>query len=212
MNADPRMPDQSEILISRLVDGEASTEEWREFESLAFADPSLWRTLAETRRDKDLICAQFNELAAAADRVNPVPAAVRATHVMAGRFRAWSGWTAAAVIALGWAGLTNIRSNSAGGGGQPQQAGLLPASFTPDEAREVYLTEGRQQGLVVEELPKVLIDSRPIADSDRVEVIFLRQIVERQIVQNVYGFASDDTGVTTLVPISPEEIATGDPL
>ena len=43
--------DLAQELIDRIVDGEESSEEWRDFGDLADADSARWKALARAQRD-----------------------------------------------------------------------------------------------------------------------------------------------------------------
>ncbi|TVS08076.1 MAG: hypothetical protein EA423_02440 [Phycisphaerales bacterium] len=87
------------------------------------------------------------------------------------------------------------------GGGEEattlQSAGIGFGSI--DDAMRVYMQRGVESGRVVEPEPRlVLIEARPEADG-MVEVRYMRQIIERALVDDVYELAPDDGGV--LVPV-----------
>jgi hypothetical protein len=126
-----------ELLISRAVDGAASPEDWRALEALAARDPEVWpRLLAALQAEQALRSEVAASLAAAdavelpgtdaAGLVDPdapasPPAGIGAAP--AGRLRrfrlpTWTGWAAAAALALAWAGLGGAFAARAGRGGE----------------------------------------------------------------------------------------------
>src|SRR5690606_10456044 len=102
----------TEAVISRLVDGEGSPEDWRAFRAMAEREPSLWRELAECQQDHAELCAAVKAAIAVADEVE-----VDVRSEMAGRFSermrlvaSWGGWAAAAAVVLAWA--TGMRTHT----------------------------------------------------------------------------------------------------
>ena len=82
--------------------------------------------------------------------------AIHAAHAFNVRWRAWSGWAAAAAIGLIWATVQGVAPSGQNSG---QTAGIDPASWTPDQAFNQYLTSGMQQGRVLGELPTVMMSA-----------------------------------------------------
>jgi hypothetical protein len=86
---------------------------------------------------------------------------------------------------------TRPGSNS-NSGSNVQAVGLL-SDATADQAWNAYLAKGREAGLVVAEVPtKILIESRPAPSGEGVELLYLRQVVERTIVPDLYEFTGKD--------------------
>lgn len=134
------------------------------------------------------------------------------------------GWLVAAVLAVGFVtfairsgpidragapgGLMN--EQMAGSGrvtGGTAQAGLgssLTAGLsTPDEALGEYLRLGQMKGQVLGELPqRVMLQSRELGEGKGREVLYLRQIVERAVVKDVYKLGTNDVGEAVMVPAS----------
>lgn len=194
------LDDRASVLLARVVDGEATREQWDELARLADADPRLWRTLAHYQRDAAALTAQVGTILAMADRVEaPVSqvARERATEQVRGRSRmvaTWGGWAAAAAVVLGAVlapklGLLPTTSPAVG----PQTAGV-PALSTPSELFNAYLDSGKKQGIVVGEVPtRVLLDQKPL-DTGGYEVTYLRQIVEKIQVPQLYQVGRDELG------------------
>jgi hypothetical protein len=90
------------------------------------------------------------------------------------------------------------------------QTGFIPVS-TADEAWNAYIAKGRESGAVVGEMPaKVLIESRPNPSGEGYELLYLRQVVERTIVPDLYQYTGqDESGRPTPVRYQPQ---TGGPL
>ncbi len=195
--------DRDELLISLAVDGRATAGDWEELASSAGADPDLWRRLGETLRDQAGFARAINSSVAVADTVDPPidyapePAALDDAEAGGGRrILPWIGWAVAASLTITWA-LDWGESRSAGGDGLKTQ--VVPAAAV--DLLQAYLKKGRQEEMVIGEVPeKILIDSRSMPSGEGYELLYLRQILERAIVPDLYQFAAqDELGRPTLV-------------
>ncbi len=187
-----------DILIARVADSEASEAEWSAFRAHAERDPSMWRELAELQRDEQELAAAVNRAIAVADTIE-APMTEHAGARLTERFRAislWGGWAAAAALVLMWS--TGWRPAPAGT--QPQAADLLPRFGTPQEALNEYLTRGREAGVVVDQAPEmVLLDARPVPEGRGFQVFYVRQIVEKAVVDDLYRLGIDGSGKAATV-------------
>lgn len=196
-------PDEHDRLISRIVDGEANSEDWDTFRAVAADDQGVWAELSETQRTNAVLSDALRSRAAIADTVELPEGYADPDHLQR-RFDVisrWGGWAAAAAIVLVWftGGLPGGGATTGG-----NQAGLGPgislASATPEQARDRYLDAGRAANSVITELPDpVVIDTR-VMDDGSVEVFFLRQFVERKVVTQVLTRTRDDLGRPIAVP------------
>ncbi len=207
--------DRRDELIGRVIDGEASESDWQSLRALAQADPSVWSDLTATQRQHELLADMVDEVGTIADGVE-IPAgelmtpAERFQRKMDG-VRAWGGWAAAAAVVLVW--FTGLPAPIAGGeGAAPTQASLVPTpviASTPDEALSRYLDAGREAGTVIGVMPdKRVIESRPLADGSGVEVLYVRQILEREFVpaDQVFKVGRDEFGARSIVPARPASV------
>ena len=118
----------------------------------------------------------------------------------------WGGWAAAAAILFIWffgnpAGMSNtdignepVRSGTPG-------AGLFLNDAQPDQAFDRYLNAGQSNGQVVGEMPEqIVIETRPMQDGT-IEVLYLRQIIERRIIDHAYREVQDESGNLTPFPV-----------
>ena len=48
---------------------------------------------------------------------------------------------------------------------------------------------------------KILMEAQPAADGNGYEVVYIRQILERARVNDIYRFSQDETGRATPVPV-----------
>ena len=198
---------REQLLISRVIDDPAAEPAWRELESLAETDTGVWKQVALAQRDHADLCRAMAGAAAVADRVE-LPAVHRpavsthhsSTHLRLNRLGAWTGWAVAALVTIVASGqfaqpwrfdgpLPVDPSHHAG-----------PSIQSAADAFKAYLEKGRESGEVVGEIPaKLLVDTKP-AQSGGYEVIFVRQVMERAIVPDLYRFSGqDETGRPTLV-------------
>lgn len=194
---------QRDLLISRVVDGRAASEDWAALDQLAETDAAVWRDLAQAQRDHALLTGAVLAEVSTADHV-AIAAHESPSYKLSARLRTaavWGGWAAAAAVALAWMGGLPARQDS---GARGVEAGLgAPIIQNASDALAAYLDKGKQEGRVIEQLPgKVLIeDPRLTADGQGYEVIYLRQIVERERVPDLYRFSRDETGGLTPVRI-----------
>lgn len=166
----------NELLLSQIV-GDDDPAAWDELASRAAQSPHLWRELAESYRDQVRLVRVLDHAAAHADVVEAAPRlAIR-------RPTAWAGWIVAAMIALAWTiGITGPGKSGVG----MQHAGVIPVG-SADEALDAYLDFGREQELVIGEMPsKVVIETRPNPAGEGLEVIYIRRLVERRFVDRLY--------------------------
>jgi hypothetical protein len=182
-----------DILIARVADSEASEADWAAFKAHAERDPSMWRELAEMQRDALELTAAVNRAIAVADTVE-APMTEHAGARLTERFRAislWGGWAAAAALVLMWS--TGWRPGPTGS--NTLTSGIGPNFSTPQEVLNEYLTRGREAGVVVDQAPEmVLLDARPVPEGNGFQVYYVRQIVEKAVVDDLYRLGIDEQG------------------
>ncbi|MEX0876106.1 MAG: hypothetical protein WD114_01490 [Phycisphaerales bacterium] len=211
----PLPGDDRDRLISRIADGMADAGDWARLRTAVGEDPAIWTDLIETQRQQRSLCAELTHAVSAADRV-PLPPGIdhngiaddHPTRLRLDMVSRWGGWAAAIALVLVWF----VGNPPASGPGDPteiQQAGLL-RGFTPlkearsDEAFDQYLSAGRRSGTVVGEMPEqIVIETRPMADGT-IEVLLLRQVIERQVIDRAYRQMHDETGNAFAVPVRLE--------
>lgn len=199
-----------DMLLGRIADGAGTERDWDAFRALAERDPTLWRELAEMQRDAADLTAAVGRALAVADLVE-APAETQIVARFTDRVRqvgAWGGWAAAAALTLVWA---------TGGLHAPGPVGTNLAGMgfsTPDDALQAYLDRGQQSGQVIDELPaKVLVETRPsAARPGGVEVIYIRQIMERAVVDDLYRFSQDEFGRPAPIRVAPARVAPAGPM
>jgi len=201
-----------DVLVSRIVDGAATPEDWASLRTLASTDPTVWADLSETQGAHERLSAAVGEAIAIADSVE-LPAAAP-DHEGVGRrlelVRSWGGWAAAAMLAVVWWTGVPVQTGAGGGGGvggatgasRPMTAGtggptLIdpgPSSTTADDALRRYIDLGRAEGSVIAAMPEeVVLETRSLGNGSA-EVLYLRQILERRVVDEFYRLGTDDLG------------------
>jgi hypothetical protein len=208
------LAERVDLIMSHVIDGEATQGEWNEFEALADAEPRLWRELARSQRDAGAVHRALAAAGAVADRVAmPVVTPVMAhpaqppSHLRLNRAGAWTGWAAAAIITI--IAAVEYRTLHSGSGGQ--QSGIGSTVVNGDAVRNAadawnnYLTLGKEDGTVLGEMPgRMLVETRPVPQGEGFEVIFIRQVMERRVVPDLYEVTGlDDTGQPTVAPVRP---------
>ena len=190
------------ILLSRAVGGDATREDWDELTARADERPQLWQRLGETLRDQTGAVRAVEAASRIADTVE-IPAIAPRGVVppddppLRGVLHRWSGWAVAAAVGLAW--IMNLTGSPASPG-QPQLAELLPMAAASD-LFQAYLDKGREDATVIGEVPeKIVVDSRTLPTGDGYELLYLRQILERTVVPDLYHYTGrDEMGRPVLV-------------
>lgn len=187
------------LLISRVVDGDGGDGEWSELETLAQSEPKLWRELAVAQRDQSCLMRAMTGATAVADSVGLQQVHRRNWN----RLNAWSGWAVAAVLAVVASAQLARPSDTTGPADQLKLAGLPVQSAA--QAFQAYLDKGRESGEVVGEVPaKVLVESRPALSGEGYELTYLRQILERIYVPDLFEVdGQNELGQPTLIRYEP---------
>lgn len=101
-------PSREDIVIGRVVDGEATSLDWSALDQIALADAAVWERLGRAHRAHARLEREVEDAIAIAELIG---APTSGTQASAGRFnfaraaRQYGGWAAAAALALAWAGL-----------------------------------------------------------------------------------------------------------
>lgn len=187
-----------DLLISRVIDGRAGGGDWQSLRVLAESDPGVWRDLEESQQMNEALCAAVDEACAVVERVSvdghrqQVDLSRRLS--MAG---AWGGWLAAAAVGMAWTlGMPlGTDGSSAIGSMVPSPGPEYVRIETPEDALRTYLDRGRDDGSVLGLVsdPRVL-ETRTLPDGSGVEVLYVREIVERRLVEQVYRLSQDEAG------------------
>ena len=195
---------EKDVLISRIVDREDTPMDWSRLDSLAErdCDHDVFGALVEAMRDESTLRTAVAKRVAVADRIELGHG--RVGFLARNQWVAqWSGWMAAAVIALIWMA-TDPRMKRAPRGGegartpgdtrvveQDHRAGAnANAPDTSDAVPDVRLASDE----TVRELPNVMVESRSIPGTDKIELFYIRQTLERTVVSGAYTLGRDEVG------------------
>jgi hypothetical protein len=195
-------PTREDVLIGRVVDGEASAADWAALESIAQSDAGVWERVGRAHRVHARLEREIEDAIAIAELIEAPSPKVVAGHAMTLRMRQYGGWAAAAAVALAWVAVRN----PGGVGPGAQVAGIGPVSAAPlsvEEAYDQYINRGIAQNRVIGELQPVLVETRDLGEGNGREVIFMRQILERQPVTevSVMSVQMDEHGTMRAVPV-----------
>ncbi len=189
---------EPDVLLSRVLDGEATPEDWAAFRAMASQDAAIWRDLAEAQQDRAALNEVIASALAIADEVE-APVELHLSESLARRARtamSYGGWLVAAVVALAVVFQPSFHTGAA-------DSGVVAASLSPEQALREYFDRGAEQGRVLGEMPQpMVLQYAPTADGQGVEVVYVRQIVERAVVDDMYRYGTDDSGRP--VPIRAE--------
>lgn len=173
---------ESDLLITRIIDGEDLPTDRARFEALADLDPVLWRRLALRQQDMALLSARVQEeLISATGQELPV-ANLNDQTVVAGRIapmRSWflalSGWAALIVVAATWSITVAHRGSDRDNNPAFHQA--TNSNAAPDMSPDEHFREYRKAPFVVNELPPTLLQVETLPDG-RQAMRVLRRIEE----------------------------------
>lgn len=205
---DPR----DDILINRVVDGEATPADWAELDVVAQRDPTIWARLAEAQRAQASLQRAVEDALTVAELVDLPHPSERLEQTWNRRVRVWGGWLVAAVVAIAWVGnFAQIRALQRDRAGDVGQISAGIGSLPSDQLLEAYMQTGKAEGRVVGEMPMVMLETVPTADG-RSQITFVRPVVERVIVDRVYEVGRTDSGQPVPVPATSREFTRGQPL
>jgi len=203
---------ERDAVLSRLLDGRGKAADWRALRDLTVRDAQQWDLLIGEASDQD---ALGEAVGLAADCAESVPAdaacGTLATIGTVGRRAdravraARLGWLVAACLALGLVSVAVRPREAQQQAGSDQSAGLVDLSkWTPTDFMNSYKSKATQDGTLVAELPqRTVIETRPAPDGKGYEVLYIRQFIERAVVDDVYKLGSDETGRPVMVPTAP---------
>jgi hypothetical protein len=200
-----------DMLISRVIDGSANAEDWSSFRIMAANDAEVWTDLSDAQREHEALCEVMHAAIAIADRVD-LPGGSGSPLVFESRVSSaarWGGWAIAAVLLLGWfTGSIQVNPNQSND--ELTKAGFsVPLSkANPDQAFGQYLEAGQSNGQVIGEMPnQIVIETRPLEDGT-IEVTFIRQVVERKVLDRAYRETSDEFGNPVILPVNLDSLRT----
>jgi len=205
-----------DLLISRVIDGSASSEDWSSFRVMAANDAEVWTDLSNAQREHEALSEVMHAASIIADKID-LPGGSGSPLVFESRVTTvsrWGGWAVAAVLILGWfTGTISMNPNQNSSHPiDPITAGMVSlGQASPEQAFGQYLQAGQTNGQVVGEMPnQIVVETRPLADGT-IEVIYLRQIIERRVLDQAYREAVDEFGNSVVVPVNLDSLKTNSP-
>ncbi len=201
---DPFEPRREDVLIGRVIDGEASSSDWDALDLLARVDPAIWERLGRAQRAHARLEREVDDAIALAELID-LPVSQVAAASLSLRLQRYSGWAVAAALGLALLGTLGFNNSgpSAGGGSGQQQSAFGPVSaLSPDDALDQYVRSGLASGRVIGEMPAVFVDTRADERGGGQEILFVRQILERKMVTDisVMSVEVDEHGTPRYVP------------
>jgi hypothetical protein len=189
-------PPESEILLGRLVDGEATADDRARFEMLAGGDPSLWRRLALHQNEMAILTSKFEEDIRSVETVN-VPQVVggEKRSSAGGWFRlvAYSGWAAALLLAtVWWIAFVNQ-------GSEQSRAKPVITDSPPDLSYDEHRLEYMKAPYVVGEMAPTMLQREVMSDG-RTAIRFLRRVEEVLFLPEGAEPPTDQDGAFTTDP------------
>lgn len=202
----PEPTDRRDILIGRVVDGEATSQDWEEIRELAGDDQTVFAEIAELQELRRQTIEHVEEAGDIASRVE-LPSHLHPKVTPAGRMSfvgVWGGWAVAALVAVAWSiGLRPGDPLIVGDANSGTMTGNLGGAVATNasEALQQYLDMGKESGTVIGELPSgIVLEKHPLADGSGYEVLYIRPIIERATVHNVFREVQTESGKSQIVP------------
>jgi hypothetical protein len=168
----------AEVLIGRIVDGEASPHDTEQFEKLAAIDHSLWRRLALRQQDMAALVVGVEHSTEFAERhdlaiVAPHNPSILNRSIRPSWLLAFTGWAALLAVGVVWAAqaVNDARSKARLANTLPVLG--QPCDMTPDDHLREYLNAPFVQG----EMPTTLLSVEVLPDG-RKALHVLRRIEE----------------------------------
>jgi hypothetical protein len=184
---------EADVLISRMIDGEASDTDRERFDLLSTAEPDLWRQLALRQQDQTLLAEQVATATDVVDRV-----ALHRPWLMPGRLT-WvlslSGWAALIIVAFSW-GATALMNQQL----SAREHGPMLEEASAQLSPEQHLLYYRQAPYVVGDMEPEVLDVEPLSDG-RVAVRFVRKFEEIAFLDPSRDLPVDENGELTTDPL-----------
>jgi hypothetical protein len=171
--------DHADILIGRMLDDEATSDDCEHFERMAHQHPSLWKALALRQQDMMRLSRTMDERTRTADDVE-LPGTRRGdVNRKLSALLTLSGWAALIVVAALW--MTTAQSDRMFDASANRVAVAPPVDMTADDHFAAYLQAGRDSGQVINQLPPTLLEQIELPDG-RLRLRIMRRVEESLIV------------------------------
>ena len=181
-------PTREDVIIGRIVDGEASPSDWHDLDRIAEQDAAVWQRLAQAQRAHARLERAVEDEIAVAELVNLPLHREHAVHHFMSRMRSFGGWAVAAVLALALIGAYNPLSRGPSSSSIAGFGGIPLDQATPEQAYDRYLKAGKQDGLVVGEMQTMLVDAKDLDEASGGEMVIVRRVMERVSAKDVQFF------------------------
>jgi len=162
-------PEESEILIGRIVDHEATPRELDRFEHIADDRLPLWRTLARQQISMGLLADRVLDETAAAETVEAAPGPERGRSTLA-----LSGWAAVLVLGVWWAVVAPTSDTPRH---SPQLDRVVGTAAQSPMGPEEHLQQYLAAPFVIGVHDLIVLETEPLEDG-RHRVYFMRRIEE----------------------------------
>lgn len=202
-----------DVVFSRLLDGRGRAADWQRLRELTGRDAAMWDRLVGNAGDQDALgeamslAGERADLLVAAGKSEAVPATLAFPSAQGRRGdravrAARLGWLVAACMALG---MVSVYMRPAGAPNTGTQGATLAPfsldSLSSNDLMKEYKARASRDGTLVAELPqRLVIETRPSADGKGFEVLYMRQFIERAVVDDLYKLGTDDAGRSVIVP------------
>ncbi len=190
-------------LISRIVDREDRPNDWATLDGVAKQDPAAWRDLLFALRDDAEVRHAVGAHLAVADGIAlPVASAGARNGWGMSALLAATGWLAAVVLAVLWLGSTLLWGDSPAAGTDALADLLKPAEAGQgaEATGAMFAADDAVADQVMGELPRLMVQVRPIAGREEIEVLYVRRTLERVLVKKAYQLKVDESGHAFTVP------------
>ena len=205
LDPDRYEPTREDVLVGRVVDGEASVNDWDALESIARTDPAVWERVARAQRTHARLEREVEDAIALAELINIPSARSAAAVATTFRLRTYGGWAAAAAIALAWVGLQRPPAASPIVAPQGIASDTLASitSLPPEQLLDHYVNAGSREGRVLGQMQPMLVEARDLGEGRGKEVWYVRPILERTTVTDlsVLDVQMDEHGTPRYVPL-----------
>lgn len=184
-----------DILIDYICERQVEADQLAELAALAGSDPAVWNRVAGAIRADAIVQSGIDAaegIARSIEMPDDRSSSSIARRPRSRQLAAWSGWVAAAIVAVASI-LVQITERPAAGVDE------TPTAMSSHDALSEYLRRGLEAGQIVRELPLLTLDVRPAPDGIRTEVLYLRRLLERTTVDNVIKLGQDEHGRATVV-------------
>jgi hypothetical protein len=190
---------ESDTLIGRIIDQEATSGDCETFERMASVEPILWRSLALRHLDMAMLSDRVGEHTDAAERVDIRSPWLRRPAV--NLLVTLSGWAAVLVVGVWWAAVVAGRGESGTMSAPVQSVAEPPIAVERLTAHEHY-DKYLEADFVLGELDPILLETEPLPDG-RYRLRFIRRIEEYVVIDApATGGVDDEIGPS----IDPAEL------